>query len=68
MGPPGLKERKKVGAGSLDGADGPHDSIFIDLDSVRMMSEVIALQMDSLRRAAARDETRHDDRHRPGPL
>ena len=31
------------------GPDGMHDSIFIDLDSVRMMSEVIALQMDSLR-------------------
>ena len=25
-------------------------------------------EMDSLRRAAARDEARHDDRHRPGPL
>ncbi|HEX6589728.1 MAG TPA: PDZ domain-containing protein [Longimicrobiales bacterium] len=32
------------------GPDGPHDSIFVDLDSVRMMSEVIALQLDSLRR------------------
>ena len=32
------------------GPDGPRDSIFIDLDSVRMMSEVLALQMDSLRR------------------
>lgn len=32
------------------GPDGPGDSIFIDLDSVRMMSEVVALQMDSLRR------------------
>lgn len=32
------------------GPDGPHDSIFIDLDSVRMMSNVIALQLDSLRR------------------
>ncbi len=25
-------------------------------------------EMESLRRAAARDESRHDDRHRPGPL
>ena len=25
-------------------------------------------EMDSLRRAAARDEARHDDRDRPGPL
>jgi hypothetical protein len=27
-----------------------------------------AAEMDSLRHAAARDEARHDDRHRPGPL
>lgn len=27
-----------------------------------------ATEMDSLRRAAARDEARHDDRERPGPL
>lgn len=27
-----------------------------------------AAEMDSLRRAAARDEARHDDRDRPGPL
>ena len=25
-------------------------------------------EMDTLRRAAAKDEARHDDRHRPGPL
>ena len=27
-----------------------------------------AAEMDSLRHAAARDEARHDDRDRPGPL
>jgi uncharacterized membrane-anchored protein YhcB (DUF1043 family) len=27
-----------------------------------------AAEMDSLRHAAARDEARHDDRNRPGPL
>ena len=27
-----------------------------------------AAEMDTLRRAAARDEARHDDRDRPGPL
>jgi C-terminal processing protease CtpA/Prc len=31
------------------GPNGPGDSLFIDLDSVRMMSEAIVLQLDSLR-------------------
>ena len=34
----------------FDGPDGPGDSLFIDLDSVRMMSDAIVLQLDSLRR------------------
>ena len=38
----------------------------VEAENARLQRD--AGEMDTLRRAAARDEARHDDRDRPGPL
>ena len=65
---PKWKARYREEVTRREEAEAENERLKHEFDTERDRTRRDAAEMDSLRHAAAKDEARHDDRDRPGPL